>query len=678
MTLYRLFGKFTLALLLTASVVAAQQPAQQSTPATALATPDARDRQIVECVAAALEYAHLTQHKLDNEISTRTHRLFLDQWDSRKMFFLESDIAEFAAAETKHAKFIVDCDLSFPVLVYERFLKRVSERNDWAQALAAERFDFSKEDTVVLDAKATKYAKNADEAKELWRSWIKYELCSLIVDGVKEDEARSRIQKRYRNLVSITKQIDKDELLERYLIALTGSFDPHSSYMSPKTLEEFEIAMQLQLQGIGVLLASEDGKAMVKEIITGGAAAEDKRIKPGDRITGVGEGEDGEIIDVVEMSLPRVARMIRGKAGTRVKLEIIPANSEQRVVYVLTRRKIALTEQGAKGEILEAPAAANAAKLRVGVLKVPSFYGGPGVNTGVSSDVRRILDDFKKKGVDAVVVDLRNNTGGLLREAVSLASLFVDDGPIVQVKDSDGKVKQHTDDFPGVAYDGPLVLLINKLSASASEIFAGVIKDYRRGLIVGDSSTFGKGSVAQVIDLARLAQGVPRPADGKLGAVQITRQAFYRVSGNSTQKRGVAADVVLPSATDRDEFSEAKLEHVLEFKSITPSKFTAADSVSPELAQQIRASSVERRSRSDEFSKLEKRVARLRELAGRRSITFTEERLKQQKAERKELAESDGDKTNPDTKKGDRKFGENVYEREVLSITADLVRLGKR
>jgi carboxyl-terminal processing protease len=674
---------FMATLLWAPGFVAAQQPTLKSTPAVALAKPDARDRLIAETVAKIIEEAHFTRHKLDNEISERMHKLFVEQWDSRKLFFLESDIAEFAASENKHIKKLLAGDFSFPVQVYERFLERVTERNEWVQKLADEKFDFAKDDTVVLDSRTTKYAKTTDEAKARWRSWIKYELEGMIVDGVKENEARTRIQKRYRTMLRITKQIDKDELLERYLTAMTGAFDPHSSYMSPRTVEEFDIAMRLQLQGIGALLASEDGKTIIKEVIAGGAAAQDKRLKIGDQITGVGEGDDGEIVDVVEMSLNHVVRLIRGAAGTRVKLEVIPAKSEQRTIYVLTRKKIELTERGAKGEIIDVPAAGNNPKMQVGVIKLPSFYGGSGApGTGATADVQKILDDFKKKRVDAVVVDLRNNGGGLLLEAIGLASLFVDGGPIVQVRDFKGTVRAHNDDFPGVAYDGPLVVLINRLSASASEIFAGVIKDYKRGLIVGDSSTFGKGTVAQVVDLARVVQTDPPAAAGKFGALKITLQAFYRVNGQSTQKRGVRSDVVLPSATDSEDFSEAKLEYVLTLDKIASAKFTSANIITPDIAQKVREDSVDRRANSKDFGKLVKRVDRLRELIARKTITFNEAKLKQLKTERKELSELDvGDdtpKADPEEKKAPKRFGETVYEKEVLAITADLGRLTKQ
>ena len=678
MKLNRLFLGLCAALLLAPCFVLAQQPAPKLTPAAELAKPSARDRLIVSSVVELINEAHLTRKKLDKEISTRMHKLFIEQWDPRKLFFLESDIADFAASAEKHTQYIADCDMKFAVHVYEVFLKRVAERNDWAQELAKEPHDFTKECTVVLDPKSTEYAKTSAEAKARWRNWIQYELCGLIVDGVKEDAARTRIQNRYKNLLRFTQQLDKDELLEHYLLALTNAFDPHSSYMSPKSLEDFEIAMRLQLQGIGAALANEDGKTVIKEIIAGGAAADDKRLKVGDQVTGVGQGDDGEVVDTADMSLSRVVQMIRGKAGTKVRLEVIPVNTEQRTVYVLTRRKVQLTEKGAKGEIIEVPATATAPKLRVGLITVPSFYGSGTPNSGLSADVLKILNDFKKKGVDGVVMDLRNNGGGLLNEAVRVASLLVDQGPIVQVKDFQGKVRRHDDDYPGVAYDGPLVVLTNRLSASASEIFAGVIQDYKRGLVVGDKSTFGKGTVTQVIDLANLVKN-DVTSDQKFGALILTLQAFYRVNGQTTQKHGVSPDIVLPSATDREEFSEAKLSYVLDFDPIRPAKFTSADALRADAVKKIKETSEDRRAKSEEFAKFEKQIARLREFASRKTLTFTEEKLRQYKAERKELAaiaigEGAGDAANPDAPK-QKKFGETPYEREVLSILGDLIRL---
>ena len=695
MTLSRFFVLTSAAIW--ASIGFAGQPPTAAAPASALAKPDSNDKQIVQGVSMLIERAHLKQHPIDADISRRMHRLFIETWDPKKLFFLELDVAEFAGSEAKHAEFLKNGDLAFPVAVYERYLQRVSERNDWAQKLADEQFDFTKEDTIVVDNKTAQYCKTNEEAKDRWKSWIKYELCGMVVDGIKETEARERIHKRYKNLLRFTKQIDKDELLERYLVALTMSFDPHSTYMSPRSQDEFEIAMRLKLQGIGALLSGEDGKTVIKEIIPGGAAEQDKRLKVGDKITGVAQGDDGEIVDVEEMKLGNVVKMIRGEAGTRVKLEVIPANSEQRVIYVLTRQQIQLVDRAAKGDILEVPqsAAPNAPKHRIGVIKLPSFYadaeavraGAPDARTA-TADVRRILGEFQQKGVDAVVMDLRENGGGLLSEAISITSLFVDDGPIVQVKDFNGKIRPHADDMPGVAYDGPLMVLVSKFSASASEIFAGAIQDYHRGIVIGDSSTHGKGSVQQIVNLAEQGRRRLLIADAaqNLGALKITLQMFYRVNGDSTQNRGVVSDLILPSVTDREEFSESKLDYALEFDRIPAAPFVVANAVTPDLLEKVRAASLERRKKNEDFAKLEKRVARFRELASRKTITFNQDRLKQQKAERKELAELDFEddedddaptKAKPEKKKVEKKFGVTAYDKEVLNVASDYVRLVK-
>jgi carboxyl-terminal processing protease len=651
------------------------------------------DGQIIRNVANLLEYAHLKQFKIDHEISRRMHKLYVESFDPKKLFFLESDLKELADGEFRHTDYIRNGDLGFAIRVYERFLKRVTERNEWAAGFAKEKFDFAQEDTIVVDNKTATYAKNDDEAKARWRAWIKYELCTMIVDGVKEPEARERIAKRYRNLLRFTKQTDKDELLERYLTCLTNSFDPHSTYMSPKSQEEFDIAMRLQLQGIGALLGGEDGRTTIKEILPGGAAESDKRLKPGDRITGVGQGEAGEMVDVDEMKLSDVVKMIRGEAGTKVRLEVIPANSEKRVVYVLTRQKVTLADKGAKGEIFEAPHPGQAGgKYRVGVVKLPSFYAdnaairvGAADARSATADVRRILEDFKVKGVDAVVMDLRNNGGGLLQEAISVTGLFIDTGPVVQVKDFAGKTRRHFDEAEGAAYDGPLVVLVNKFSASASEIFAGAVQDYKRGLVVGDASTHGKGSVQQVVDLGDKNHGALLADNANQGALKVTLQMFYRVNGDSTQNRGVVSDVVLPSASDREDFSESKLDYALEFDRISPAGHRMANMVAPQDVEELKKRSAARRAANPDFAKLAKLVAKVRELADRKTIAFTEAKLRQQKAERKELlaldeavGDDEDDASKPVAKKKEKKFGEDAYDKEVLAIVGDYVNLHDR
>ncbi|HVJ83049.1 MAG TPA: carboxy terminal-processing peptidase [Planctomycetia bacterium] len=698
MTRFRIPFALALASALTAPLFAqATAPAQRQPPKpprpVVIDPVNEKDHEIVKSVGGFLETVHFKQHKIDQEISRRMHKLYIEGLDPRKLFFLASDIAEFAAHELRHERYVQTGDLGFAIEVEKRYLKRLEERNEWAQEFANEKYDFSQDDVVVVDGKSADYAKDEADAKARWKSWIKYEMLNLIVDGTKEEDARERIRKRYRTLVRYAKQVEKDEILERYMTSLSLSFDPHSTYMSPKSQEEFEISMRLQLQGIGALLSSEDGKTVIKEIIPGGAADADKRLKVGDQITGVGQGDAGAVTDVDDFKIGNVVKLIRGEAGSVVRLEVIPSGAQKREIYRLVRQKVMLTEKEAKGEIIETPRpplpgqepGAKAPPYRVGVIKLPSFYAdADALRAGIadaksaSGDMEKILRDFNEKNVDAVVVDLRFNGGGLLTEAIKVTGLFIDEGPIVQVKDFRGSTKPYEDEIPGVKYRGPLVVLVNKFSASASEIFAGAIQDYRRGLIVGDSSTHGKGSVQQIIDIGERFR---RQAEPNMGALKVTLQMFYRVNGDSTQNRGVLSDVVLPSRTDSERYSEAKLDYALEFDKIPERPHAVFGNTSTETIAQVKRLSQERRSANDEMKKFEKRVGRYRELAERKSVTFNEAKLKTLRAEFGELKDEDDDDDAPTKggapakKKVEKKFGSDVYDREVLGIVSDFIRL---
>src|SRR5207302_5113254 len=335
------------------------------------------------------------------------------------------------------------------------------------------------------------------------------------------------------------------------------SVDPHSSYMSPPTLDDFDIAMRLNLEGIGALLRSENGQTIVAEVITGGAAAADGRLKPNDKIIAVAQG-DSQFVDVIDMKLREVVKLIRGARATKVQLKVIPAEKVVPLVYDLTRQKIELKAQEARQEIIEQGKKADGSPYRIGVIDLPSFYADPGSRRNgqadaksATEDVRKILKEFTAKGVDGVVLDLRKNGGGALNEALALTGLFIDQGTVVQVKGSQGPVQRLKDPEKGTVYAGPLMVLVSRYSASASEILAGALQDYGRALIVGDSSTHGKGTVQALLDLGtqiagNRVGGSPQP---KLGALKLTVQQFYRVNGDSTQNRGVLSDVVLPSLT---------------------------------------------------------------------------------------------------------------------------------
>jgi carboxyl-terminal processing protease len=665
-------GAVLLGLILVAGPAAAEVPIKP----VALVEPTEQDSKIARGVVRMLENAHLSRHAVDESMSRRVHHLFLESWDPGKRFYLQSDINEFAKFEKDHAEAIKDGKFDYAYVMFKRFRERLEERVKWVNELVDAKHDFAKSETINLEPKTLTYAKTPEEAKERWRVQVKYELEVLTVSGVKEAEIRDRLKKRYRSLLRYMSQVDKDELVERYLDALTNSYDPHSSYMSPRSLDQFQIDIRSSLEGVGALLGQEDGVTLIKEIVPGGVIAKDGRLKIGDRIVAVAEGESGEMVDIEGLRITQVVRLVRGRAGTKVRLEIQPANSDKRTTITLTRARIELEDRRAKGEVIETESGGK--KYKVGVLTLPSFYADDpragGDRKGATTDCRRILGDFNKAGVDAVIVDLRNNGGGLLHEAIQITGLFIDTGPVVQVKDFQGTIRVHRDTSPGMSWEGPLVVLVNKLSASASEIFAGAIQDYHRGLVVGDSSTHGKGSVQQVLELA---ENMPQlfTADANAGAVKLTLQMFYRVNGDSTQRHGVASDVILPAASDRDLFSEAKMDYALEFDRIKATEFLVSGNISDAMARKLKTASEERRARDEAFVKYAKQLAKRLELADRKSVTFTLDLLRQQ---RKDVGADDeeDDDSRPDKpkKKEPEKFGKEPYTREVLNIAGDLVR----
>ncbi len=470
-------------------------------------------------------------------------------------------------------------------------------------------------------------------------------------------------------------QFDNDELLETFLTAITSAYDPHTSYMSPTTLENFRIALQLNLEGIGAQLQDQDGKTIVANIVPGGAADKNGKLKKDDEIISVAQGDDGEVVDIVGMKLNDVVQRIRGKAGTVVRLGVIPANKKEAVTYKITRAKIELEDSAAHGEVFDVGSKSDGTPMKVGVLDLPSFYQDmraaqdhlPDYRSA-TRDVERVLNDFKKQGVDAVVLDLRRNGGGSLVEAVDLTGLFIDQGTVVQVMDHDKRIQYLDDTSPGMAWDGPLVVMTSKLSASASEILAGAIQDYHRGLIVGDTSTHGKGTVQSLQNLGD-AYGVPFPPN--LGALKITVQQFFRPNGDSTQKRGVLSDIVLPSVTDHMDIGESDLDYAIDFRHVKSSKFASTDMVTEPIVAKVRAESAQRVSKSADFARLLKRINLYQERKAHKAVTLNEKKFFE------EGEEANADKAEEerlvDEANEPNKIKRDYYLDEVLLITRDYV-----
>lgn len=641
--------------------------------------PTARGKTVTKIVSTMLSHTHLLQHPLDDEISERFLNSFLRSLDPMKVYFTQQDVDEFLSKQYDLDDRVRQGDIQFAYDVFDRFLSRVDERVALVENLLSEDHDFSVDESIITDPDHIEYAANEQVMRDRWRKRVKYDLLVQKSDEVDPEEATEKLLRRYRSFRTRMHQTDEDELLERYLTSLSTSYDPHTSYMSPSTLENFEIAMRLELDGIGASLQFEDGYTVVHKIIPGGAADRDGRLKPEDKIVGVGQGEDGEIDDVVDMKLSEVVQMIRGKRGTVVRLQVMPEGKSSTETINITRDKIELKDSEARGEITERGAKPDGSPYRIGVIELPSFYLDmdaarrrlPNYKS-TTRDVRAILNRFKQKGIDAVVMDLRYNGGGSLNEAIKLTGLFIDRGPVVQVKGPDGRVQSHDDTDPGVEWGGPLVVLINKFSASASEIFAGAIQDYRRGLIVGDHATHGKGTVQTLRDLSEnFFVGPNRP---QLGALKITMQQFYRPNGDSTQNRGVLADVELPSVTTFLDVGESDLDYAVEFDRVNPAGFRSNGLVDSLMIEELVRRSEHRRSGSSDFQKLKQKIERYLDQKERATVSLNEATFLMERAEldADEEEEKELEQLNdPDDQVVERSF----YFDEALDITVDYLGL---
>ncbi len=659
--------------------------------------PQPADRNITVAITSLMSRQHLTRHPIDNEISNRWLNNYLKMLDSRKLFFTQADVDSFMDYKDQLDDMAKKGDTSFAYRVFKKFLERLDERVKLVDELLPQPQDYTINEDLITDADQISFAKTDAEMRDRWRQRVKYELLELATEKPRlEGEratsrektgrlegkpAQDKISKRYHQLAKRMKQTDNNELLEMYLTALTTSYDPHTSYMSPETLENFEIQMRLNLEGIGAALESPDGETVVKKIIPGGAAFKDGRLKPDDRIVGVGQGADGKIVDVADMKLNDVVKQIRGHQGTTVRLQVLGKGETEPKIFNIVRQQIELTDQEARSVILEAGKKADGAPYKVGVINLPSFYMDmSGARAGkedfksTTRDVSKLLKDFNAQKVDAVVIDLRHNGGGSLTESIKLTGLFIDKGPVVQVKDSDGQKTQYDDTDIGLEWAGPLVVLTGKFSASASEIFAGAIQDYKRGLIVGDNSTHGKGTVQSLLDLGQRLFG-RLPNAPQLGALKITEQQFYRPDGDSTQNRGVLADVELPSITSQLD-GESSLDFAMKFDHVDPVPYHKYNYVDNRIVDHLRGLSAERRKDSKDFQKVGREIERFNEQKKSKRISLNKEKfiadkadLSAEKQEEKELEELN-DPTRPVVKR-------DYYFNEVLAITTDYCKLFK-
>lgn len=591
--------------------------------------------QLDQTTASRLVYGLLSDSRyayrpraLDQAAADQVFDKYLETLDGGKQFFLQTDIDGFAPMRAEIGNAIRSGRMDMAYGIFEVYKQRAGERVAHARKLLETEPDFTVDERYDYDRKEAAWAADRAELDEIWRKSIKNDWLRLKLAGKAAADIRTTLDKRYATLLKSIGELKNDDVFSFFLNAYTASIDPHTDYLTPRSAENFTQAMSLSLEGIGAQLQRQDDVVVIREIIPGGPAALDGTLQPGDRIVGVGQGRDGAIEDVIGWRIDDVVAKIRGKPSTQVRLEFIAAadgvNGKHRVL-VLDRAKVRLSEQAAKGETLTVPGSEGSSERRIGVIKLPAFYQdfeGRRRNAAdyasATRDVARLLEGFKADGVDGVVLDLRNNGGGSLDEAIELSGLFIDQGPVVQVRESGGRVVVNNDRKPGVAWEGPLAVLINRGSASASEIFAGAMQDYGRGLVIGET-TFGKGTVQNIVDLDRWQ----REGELHYGQLKLTVAQFFRVSGSSTQHKGVVPDIAFPVSVDASEFGESTYDNALPWTRIAEVPHEQYGDFQP-LVAQLQQRHQQRVGQDLEFGWWKEDVDHFRAESERKSISLNE------------------------------------------------------
>ncbi|MBX3417490.1 MAG: carboxy terminal-processing peptidase [Pirellulaceae bacterium] len=643
-----------------------------------LAAVSQHDRTSIRLVQTILKRDHLVSRPIDDAIAARAMDQYLRSLDPLKVYFLKSDVDEFKASLPNLPSEISRGQIPTALNIFRRFVQRVGEGSALAHEWLDVEHDFTVDESIITDRDAYDYAANVEELRERWRKRVKYSLLlEENAEGIKLSPVE-RLKRRYSMYHKRMEQMDSEDVVEMFLTAVTTSFDPHTSYMSKRTFENFMIQMRLALEGIGATLSSnDDGYTEIRRIVPNGAAFKQGDLAVGDRIVAVGQAPGTEMIDVVGMKLDEVVAKIRGKAGTLVRLSVLKEGVDEIRNIEIVREKITLEDEAAVGKVFEEGTKADGSPFRVGVIRLPSFYADMESRSAnrrsTTTDVKKILEDFNRQNVDALLLDLSQNGGGSLTEAVDCTGLFIESGPVVQIKDPDGQIRKLNDYSGKMVWSKPLVVLTSKFSASASEILAGAVQDYQRGLVVGDSTTHGKGTVQSLQDLNEVIYGRENPQK-YLGALKITMQQFYRPDGDSTQKRGVLSDIVLPSLTDNlDNILEADLDYAIEFDRVPSAPHSMMGLVTPHVIDSITNKSRQRISESDFFQKEIRRIEKYVELKNDKTVPLNRDAFQ---ARRKDLdKEKEDEKVIEDRlTNSSRDIERKPYLDEVIKITADYAR----
>ena len=584
---------------------------------------------------AMLKHLHYEHKKLNDAFSSQVLDRYLKDLDSSRAYFLASDIKEFEEYRYQFDDDLVKGDVSRAFAIYTRFQQRFNQRSDYILKelkKGIDNFDFSKDESLETKRDNAPWANDSKELDKLWHKRLKSAVLSLRLSGKKDSETLKLLSKRYETQRNNMNRNKPDDVFQGFMNAYTETYDPHTEYFSPRTSENFNINMSLSLEGIGAVLQAEDEYTKIVRLVPAGPAEKSKLLKPGDRIVGVAQGND-DFVDVIGWRIDEVVDLIRGPKNSTVRLQVLPASAvdeNQTKVISIVRQTIKLEEQAAQKRVLTLTR--DNKPYKVGVIKLPTFYadfaamqaGDPNYRS-TTRDVARLLEELKNEKIDGLVVDLRNNGGGSLTEANSLIGLFIETGPTVQVKNANNEVELMGDPDSAVAYDGPLVVMTNRLSASAAEIFAGAIQDYGRGLVVG-STTFGKGTVQSL-----------RPLNH--GELKLTEAKFYRISGASTQHKGVDADINFPNIFSSSDIGESSLENALAWDTIPPARYLPYSGFSRHLAQ-LKEKSQRRQASDPDFQYLNAQIALAESLKKETVISLNEEKRKaeQEALDNKRLA----------------------------------------
>jgi carboxyl-terminal processing protease len=555
--------------------------------------PTAEQAQAAQLSARFLTRFHYDAQPLDDAMSARIYKAYFKMLDGDKVFFTQADMDKFAPLKSKFDDAIWNSDLSAPFAIFNLYLQRAVQRMSYARELLKNGFDLSRDESYEVDRKDAAWPKDEAAAQDLWRKRTKNDWLRLKLAGKDDADIRKTLDKRYSGYIDRIRQINSADAFQTFMNAYAESTDPHTDYLGPEAAANFDIAMSLSLQGIGAQLQSRDDYTMIVKLIPGGPAMKSHKFKPGDRIVAVGQGDKGAMVDVVGWRIDDVTALIRGKKGTVVRLEVLPADvgpDGKHELITLVRDKINLEDAAASKKVIEIKD--GAVTRKIGVIDLPSFYSDFGARSAgdkdyrsTTRDVAKLIAELKQEGVQGIVVDLRNNGGGSLAEADSMTGLFIDKGPVVQVRGSHGEVQVQGDDDAGMAWSGPLAVLVNRGTASASEIFSAAIQDYHRGLVIGEP-TFGKGTVQTLVDLDKFASGDSEKP--QLGELKMTIQEFFRINGGSTQLKGVTPDIEFPKNGDEKDFGESTYDNALPWTQIPPADYQPVANLSAYLPQLLK------------------------------------------------------------------------------------------